>query len=416
MNFSKLSRKLRKKIIQISGEVSKGLDKTACRFISESVYGLLASQSVLLTEIGRRLEEPISLKKTEERLSRQLYKPEIWGTLHRNILSHVSSRIKADTLLILDISDINKPYAKKMEYLAQVRDGSSGKIVSGYWLMEVIATELGSKLLLPLYSDSYTQVDPRFKSENDEILKAIFFIRERLNNKGIWVIDRGGDRETLYAPLLRNNCRFIIRLVGNRNLIFNRQTHLAEDLALSCQCPYSERIIRLKDGHEISYCVSYGYRRVKLPGHTQQLYLLVVKGLGEKPLMLLTTEQLKPNRSVLTTFARMYFKRWKIEETIRFVKQGFDLENVRLLRFRSLRNLLALLLLVFWFLNDILDLNQKLKIMTGHILSCSKRVFGIPEFTFYALGDGIRAVFARSPCSIANLIKNTQNSKQLAFF
>jgi len=29
MNFNKLSRKLRKKIIQISGEVSAGLDKTA---------------------------------------------------------------------------------------------------------------------------------------------------------------------------------------------------------------------------------------------------------------------------------------------------------------------------------------------------------------------------------------------------
>ncbi len=416
MNFSKLSRKLRKKIIQISGEVSRGLDKTACRFISESVYGLLASQSVLLTEIGRCLEEPISLKKTEERLSRQIYKPEIWATLHNNILEHVSSRIKEDTLLILDISDINKPYAKKMEYLAQVRDGSSGKIVRGYWLVEVIATALGSKLLLPLYSDSYTQVNPNFKSENDEILKAIFFIRERLNNRGIWVIDRGGDRETLYGPLLKNNCRFIIRLVGNRNLIYNRKICLAENLALSCQCPYSEVIARLKDGREISYYVSYGYRPVKLPGYTQQLYLLVVKGLGEKPLMLLTTEQLRLNRSVLTTLAKMYFKRWKIEETIRFVKQGFDLENVRLMRYRSLRNLLALLLLVFWFLNDVLELNQKLKIMAGHILTCSKRVFGIPEFTFYALGDGIRAIFVRSPCSITNLIKNTQNSKQLALF
>ncbi|MFA4838001.1 MAG: hypothetical protein WC703_00815 [Candidatus Neomarinimicrobiota bacterium] len=61
MNFNKLSRKLRKKIIQISGEVSAGLDKTAHRFVSECFYGLLASQSVLVTKIGRSLEEPIAL-------------------------------------------------------------------------------------------------------------------------------------------------------------------------------------------------------------------------------------------------------------------------------------------------------------------------------------------------------------------
>ena len=39
--------------------------------------------------------------------------------------------IKDDTPIILDLSDIAKPYAKKMDYLAMVRDGSSGVLVNG---------------------------------------------------------------------------------------------------------------------------------------------------------------------------------------------------------------------------------------------------------------------------------------------
>ena len=44
--------------------------------------------------------------------------------------------INDDTPIILDLSDLGKPLAKKMDYLATVRDGSTGKLVNGYWLVE----------------------------------------------------------------------------------------------------------------------------------------------------------------------------------------------------------------------------------------------------------------------------------------
>ncbi|MBI5750458.1 MAG: hypothetical protein HZA00_15180 [Nitrospinae bacterium] len=37
------------------GEVSEGLPKVAQRFVSEMVYGIQASQSVVLTKIARTL-------------------------------------------------------------------------------------------------------------------------------------------------------------------------------------------------------------------------------------------------------------------------------------------------------------------------------------------------------------------------
>ena len=78
MNFSNLANKLRIKITRFSGILSQDLDKSARRFVGEAIYGIMASQSVMLTEIGRQQESSVSLKKTEERFSRQLIKPGIW--------------------------------------------------------------------------------------------------------------------------------------------------------------------------------------------------------------------------------------------------------------------------------------------------------------------------------------------------
>jgi hypothetical protein len=168
MNFSQLANKLRYKITKFSGILSKELDKTARRFIQEAIYGIIASQSVMLTEIGRQLESQISLKKIEERFSRQLIKSDIWICLHKKILSLASSLIKANTLLILDLSDLKKKYAEKMEYLATVRDGSEeGELVDGYWTNQVIASEVESNEIIPLYYSLHSQKSPDFVSENE---------------------------------------------------------------------------------------------------------------------------------------------------------------------------------------------------------------------------------------------------------
>jgi len=131
------------------GILSQDLDKTARRFVGEAVYGIMASQSVMLTDIGRQQESSISLKKIEERFSRQLIKPKIWNCLHQRILSLASSRVKDRTLLILDLSDLKKKYAEKMEHMATVRDGR--ELVDGYWTNQVIASEVGSNEITPLH-------------------------------------------------------------------------------------------------------------------------------------------------------------------------------------------------------------------------------------------------------------------------
>ena len=177
MNATRVARNLRRRIGRFSGELSKDLCLPAQRFVSEMVYGIQAAQSVMLTEIGRALEEPISLHKTEDRLSRNLQRPELEATVQHHVLRLGAEHIGHDTLLVLDPSDVSKKYAEKMEYLATVRDGSEQELAQGYWTLHVIGTEVGSSQMTPLYQRLYSAEAPEFVSENEEILGAVDTVR-----------------------------------------------------------------------------------------------------------------------------------------------------------------------------------------------------------------------------------------------
>jgi len=70
---TKVTNKIKQQISKFSGIISKGLKKTKRRSIKELVFCIQASKNVKLSNIVRSLKENISLIKTEDRLSRNLY-------------------------------------------------------------------------------------------------------------------------------------------------------------------------------------------------------------------------------------------------------------------------------------------------------------------------------------------------------
>ena len=418
MNSSRVALRLREQIIQFSGELSKGLPKTAKRFVGEMVYGIQARQSVLLTEVARTLEEPIAMKKSHERLSRQLGRVGLGEVLANNLLARASKQIREETLLIIDPTDISKKYAEKMQYLSKVRDGSTGEITDGYWVCSVVGAEVEREDIIPLYNHLYSSEAPEFVSENDEILRCVAMISSHVGNRGIWVIDRGGDRSKLIKPFLEDSRRFLIRLVGDRHLIFKGKAMLAEDISASCRCPYTETVIKEEKGKERVFHIEFGFRKVMLPGHKEQLYLLVVKGFGQQPLMLLTSLAMRRSRKILWKMVKRYLRRWAIEETIRFWKQSYDVENIRVMGYTSLQNMMSLISVVSYFAAVSLDVGSKLKITAAYVLKSAKRVFGIPNFRYYAIADGLRDLFMRHPGMPYRLFgsKLHQQSPQLQLF
>jgi len=394
MHLAQTALRLREQMCSFLGNLPVG--KTARRFALEALYGIQQSQSLMLSRIARALNEQIPLIKTENRLSRQAARPGLDQAVEKFVIDQGAARIGKRTLLVIDPSDLAKPYAEKMEYLARVRDGSKGELANGYWLCQVVGVECGGQQIVPLANRLWSQKAPDFRSENAQILSCVRAVARRVGpDRGIWVMDRGGDRMNLFRAFLRMHLHFIVRLVGNRDLIYNGRSCRAERIAEECPTPYAETIWReKKDGTEQAITLQFGYREVRLPGFTRPLWLLVVRGWGEKPLLILTTEPLRKNRSVLWWVIEAYLTRWRIEDTLRFAKQSYALEDVRVLGYQSLKNMMAMALLAMFFSMVYLGQQIKLAILCHHALKAAKRLFGIPDFRYYAIADGIRAILA----------------------
>jgi len=349
MHYARIAAKVREQIIKFSGELSAGLPKVVRRFIAESLYGIQARQSVRLTEIARSLEEEIPLRKTQYRLCRQVGRDGLWKRITHSLLRRAASRIREDTLLIMDLSDISKKYARKMEYLSRVWDGSEGTVNKGYWTCNVVGAEVGETALTPLYCRLFSQDGPDFQSENAEIRKAVSLVAKHTEKRGIWVMDRGGDSRKIIDHFLNEDLAFIIRSEGKRHLVYRGRKNSGHALSQDCSLPYMERVVREEGKNEKVYFLEFGMRPVKLPGRQEQMYLVVVRGFGKDPMMILTNKRVKRSRKSIWEVVESYITRWRIEETLRFIKQSYNLEDIRLLTYTRLQNMMALVLTATYF-------------------------------------------------------------------
>jgi hypothetical protein len=136
----------------------------------------------------------------------------------------VNLRVQPNTVLALDLSDIRKEYAQKMENLATVRDGSTGELHLDHWLCDVTAAEVACSEIIPLYQKLFSVEAEDFTSKNAEVLAAVDLIRGHTQGRGIWTIDRGGDRKKLLEPLPDRRERFV-RAVWTRKGASHRRSY-----------------------------------------------------------------------------------------------------------------------------------------------------------------------------------------------
>jgi len=401
MHDSKIRSRLKAQLTKFCAELCAGLSRPLEKFACQMLFGIQASQDVKLSNIARSLKEEIPLIETEKRLSRNLKAEDLENELTPQLVSMASQRVRPNTVLALDLSDIRKEYAQKMEYLATVRDGSSGELHQGYWLCDVTAAEVNGSEIVPLYQKLYSAEAKDFRSENDEVLAAVDLIRGHTQGRGIWVIDRGGDRKKLLEPLLDRAERFVIRSTGKRSVIDRRNLcGTVAEVAGRCRLTHKARIVKIQDGQEKVYELRYGTLPVQLPGRSEKLWLVVIAGFGEEPLMLLTNVPVVARDSQSVWWiVQVYLTRWKIEETFRFIKQSYNLEDIRVMKYQRLKNLVVLVTAAAYFAATFLGQQMKLRILCEKLLIISQRFFGIPPFRFYALADGIRQVLSQATLS-----------------
>ena len=387
---TRLAEKINRQLSEFTIHLSRGLSKPKRKFVSQMLFGMQVARDVKLSEIVRTLEEDIKPIKIENRLSRNLQADSLWQGLNARVLAEGVRRVEQDTVIAVDLTSIEKTYAKKMDYLAQVWDGVKKETVNAYWAIEAIAADINRDWVAPLYGELYSQDADEFKSENGLILRVVNDIFRAAKKKGIFVMDRGGDRKELINPMVLEGMHFVIRANLTRKVKLEgrrKWASLKEAANTQIDCPHIYKVEVDNQGLKEKRQVSVGCAAGKLAGIDKELTVVVVKGFGNDPLVMFTN--IKKNPIIVL---EMYLTRWKIEESFRFLKQEYGLEDIRVRNYQSLKNTFALLSAVFYFLSVYLGRRLKLTVLVKKICEKAKRFFQIPAFNQYALADGIYRV------------------------
>ena len=391
MNYSKTANRLKGEIILFADRISNGLSKPEKKAVVELLFGILSGGSCLVTEVSRRLNDPVKFKKVLDRLTRHLSKEDFGKRLQLNYLQKVKRHIKKDTLICVDYTTIVKEYAQVQENLCKVYDNQTKTVETGFWQMEVCAIDSERKKYLPLYSRLHSQQDDKFTSENSETYTTLDVLSSSLRQKGIYVFDRGFDRNLIFRKLLDLDVKFIVRLKKNRHLGYGKRGRRknVERLAESVRCQVREIVKFKRKGKIITAQMDYGSRQVKLPDFPDvTLNLVVIKNKHGKVKAMFLTNLPGGSRKNLNKVVNGYFLRWAVEEVIRYRKQAFDLENISLRSWTRLQNMTTLTLLSAGItgLRTCVELPG---VVFGQIFHFAKRANGIKRFLLYAIRDGM---------------------------
>ena len=96
INYNRLGYEIKRDLANFSEKISNGLKRPQSKFLLQMIYGILAGNKLHLSEIARSLNENITLKKTIDRLSRNLSAFKEKETVMKNYISEVKKQINEE--------------------------------------------------------------------------------------------------------------------------------------------------------------------------------------------------------------------------------------------------------------------------------------------------------------------------------
>ncbi|MCL2106899.1 MAG: hypothetical protein FWH26_07600 [Oscillospiraceae bacterium] len=385
-----LGNRLKRGLLKFSEKVSKGLPKPARKFVAEMVYGIAASNSCKLTEIGRALKEDIPLKKSVDRLSRNLANFSHSEIVMNNLVAAVRPSLGSNTMLLLDPSDVTKPCSPKMEAIGKVYDASTGKFAQGYWTMGVVALTEENQQPVPVYERLYPCKKQGGAGGTEETKKALQHLREHFGPEIPRVLDRGFDAEGYFREFFAHDEKFILRQNQNRVAIHHGKRTCIDEIVRGLDCTHE---LSFRGKYGLSKC-RIGMTTVALPNMGNlKMNLAVCKGIGAKPLALYTNLD-ETLDTLAVRVVKAYLMRWRIEEFYAFKKQALHFEDFRVRGLKSIQALDLLLTIAAAYIG-LLSANASSDPFVVRLIQLSKRVERLASFLkntkffYYALADAV---------------------------
>lgn len=348
-------------------------------------YGLLAANSCLLTDITDQLHESSKKVNTAERLSKYLLK----GTSTKALTTYLKTIRKWTP--VEPIIDVFKPDGYQFESLGLVRDGSQSTATKnickkGYHVTEACVLT-GSNHPVSILSEIHSSKEKNFNSANTITFAAM----ERgasLFHKATFVMDRGYDDNKMFLKMEELKQDFVIRLTAKRKLLYHNKWTPATELRNRRKGKVKMPLF-YKGKEQEAYL---SHVKVQITASRKDIYLVLVYGIIEHPMMLATNKEIKSKEDVIK-IAKLYFSRWRIEEYFRCKKQMFQFENFRVRKLKAINALNFQITLCMAFLAQLL-MKPEANTLKVLIIKTANPMKEKVHFCYYRLAKGIRGILA----------------------
>lgn len=347
-----------------------------------TLLSLLSRPAPYASEVARRNPQlGPTLQARERRVVRFLASPRLdLAALEGAHRDRVRRRLPRKRLVPLyaDISDISKPWARRLEALDRVRDGSDPgeRTNPGYWLNEIYAVPRRGRIL-PVVFEVFSLKAEGTGSQNEVILDGIDAAFGIAGDLGVLVADRGYDSGEIFKALLPKERLFVIRLQAGSNSRLLRcddsdaestVQKILEGMTLLQRLDPDEKTSRPGRGQ-------LGWRTVRLPAHPETELTLVVFQTGYREPLVLLTSLAVPDFRAARRVVRLYLDRWAgAEDPIRFLKQSFRLEKVLFMKLRALRAWAFLVAITMGILTALMDAGTLARALVGQVEWFRERV------------------------------------------
>lgn len=388
--FTSNTYKMKRKILTFSNKISKGLSKPDKKFTADMTYGILASKSCLLTDIVDQLHEDAKKVNSVERLSRHLEK----GTSTQaasSYLQMIKKWVPEEPVIHIDDSDVVKPDGYKFEALGIVRDGSessSSKNVykKGYHVTEACVLT-ASDHPVSIFSRIHSSSEKDYRSANSITFDAMDQ-GAALFGKATFCMDRGYDDNKMFLKLDGLEQDYVIRLTSKRKLLYHNKWTPATELRDRRKGKIKTRVFYRGKDHE----AYLSHVKVQITASRKDIYLVLVYGIIEHPMMLATNKEIRSKEDVIRV-ARIYFSRWKIEEYFRCKKQMFQFENFRVRKLHAINALNFYITVCMAFLGMI-SMDSESNALKAAIIKTANPVKEKVFFCYYRLAKGISGILS----------------------
>ena len=381
---------MKREILTFSNKFSKKLPKPERKFMADMNYGMLASNSCLLTDIVDQLHERSQKINSVDRLSRHLSKGTPKDALNA-YLDNIKKWCPAHPVIHIDDSDVVKPNGYKFESLGRVRDGSESTAAKnvykkGYHVTE--ATVLtNSNHPVSLFSEIHSSKEKSFTSINDITFSAMERATARFD-KATFVMDRGYDDNKMFLKLDSMDQEYVIRLTAKRKLLYHNKWVFATELRNRRKGKVKLPLFYKGKEHE----AYLSHVKVQITASRKNIYLVLVYGVTEHPMMLATNKEIKSKNDVIKV-AKLYFSRWRIEEYFRCKKQMFQFENFRVRKLKAINALNFYITLCMAFLAH-LSMKPETNALKAAIIKKAAPIKVKISFCYYRLAKSVSGILA----------------------